>query len=114
VLIWHRFARKLKEHNAEFNPCDVVGPSPKRTIDVLSAESKRQKLECLEEADFAELMKAGPECIVRHPLYTLLLARPTNPKDSAGAVWISAKKDMDLDPNDVLFSFGAGRRLEHC
>jgi hypothetical protein len=65
----------------------------------------------LEEASLAELIEAGPVSIVDKPMYTLLLARPTT-KDSASTVWIAAKCDMDLDPNDILFSFGTGRRLK--
>ena len=102
---------QTQKNSAEFNPCDVVGQSPKRaTIDVVSAESRRPKLECLEEADFAELMKDGQGCMARHPMYTLLLAPPTT-KDSAGTLWIMAKKDMHLDPHSVLFSFGPGRHV---
>jgi hypothetical protein len=110
---WLRFARTLKEHNSEFNPNDVFIPAPKRAIDVVPAFLNRQKLEGLDEADFAELMEAGPQCIVRYPMYTLLLTRPTI-SDLTGTVWIASKRDMVLDPNDVLFSFGTGRRPEHC
>jgi hypothetical protein len=108
-VIQLRFAQRLEAHNAEFNPCDVVTPvPPKRASSADSTASKRQKLESLEEADLAELMKAVPVCIAVHAMYTLLMARPAT-GDSACTVWIAAKCDMDLDPNDVLFAFGTGR-----
>lgn len=82
--------------------------SRKRAIDADSDESIRPHLEDLEEASFEELMKAGPASIVEHAKYTILLARATA-EGSAGTVWIAAKHDMVLVPDDVLFSFGAGR-----
>jgi hypothetical protein len=112
-LIWLRFAQLLANHNAEFNPHGALEPSRKRSIVADSVKSKRQKLEGLEEADLAELMKAGPVSMTEHRRYILLLARPTT-KDSAGALWIASKHDMNLDTDEVLFAFGSGRRHEHC
>ena len=102
-----RFALKLAEHNVEFNPSGAVAPSKKRTSDACSAKSKRLKLEGLEEANLAELTEAGPVRIARRGKYILLL-------DQSGMLWIAAKIDMVLHPHDVLFSFGGGRRMEHC
>jgi hypothetical protein len=62
----------------------------------------------LEEADLAELLQAGPVSIAENTRYTLLLA-PAADVDSAGTVWIASKCDMDLDSDEVLFSFGAGK-----
>ena len=109
ACIWLRFAHRLQDHNKEFNPSGVVDQSRKRASDADSSETKRQKLEDLDEADWAELMKARPVSIVEFARYTLMLARPAN-EDSAGTVWISSKCDMVLDVDEVLFSFGAGRR----
>ena len=107
-LVWLRFARKLQEHNDEFNRCNAVEPSRKRASDADSSQSKRPKLEGLEEANLTDLMKVGPLSIAEHAQY-LLLSVPAE-GDSAGTVWIASKGDMDLDANDILFSFGAGRR----
>jgi hypothetical protein len=99
----------MREHNAEFNPCSVVEPSRKRSSNADSVGSKRQKLEGLEAADLAELMKAGPVSIAEHTNFILLLAPAAN-ADSVGSVWISSKCDMELSVDEILFSFGPGRR----
>jgi hypothetical protein len=72
-------------------------------------ESKRQKLEGLEEADLVDLIKAGPVSIAEHAKFILLLAAAAN-ADSVGSVWISSKCDTELETNEILFSFGHGRR----
>ncbi len=113
MYIWLRFADRLSKHNAEFNPCCVVDPSRKRASDPDSPQSKRQKLEGLEEVDLSKLMKAGPTSIAHHQKYMLLLAQAAH-ADSAGTVWIASKSDLYLDVDDILFSFGAGRCLEPC
>ena len=109
-----RFALKLAEHNVEFNPSGAVAqssaiaPSPnKRRSDADSSRSTRPKLEGLEEANLDKLMEAGPVRIANHAKYILLLGQ-------SGMLWIAAKIDMVLHPHDVLFSFGGGRRMEHC
>ena len=105
--------QKLHAHNAEFNPSNVAEPSRKRAIDTVSSESKRARLQGLEEADLAELMKVSLVSIAEHTKYTMLLA-PAADSDSAGTVWIASKFDMDLAVDDVLFSFGSGRHLARC
>jgi hypothetical protein len=110
--MWLRFAVILQDHNDEFNTCGAVDHSRKRAGDADSSDTKRQKLEALEEAYWDDLMEDGPVSIVDLPRFSLMLAPA--PADSWGPVWISSKCDMVLDTDDVLFSFGAGRRRDWC
>ena len=112
--MWLRFAVRLQDHHEEFNACGAMDQSRKRAAEPDPSDKKRQKLEGLEEADWTELMKGGPVSIVDFPRFTLMLVSGAQ-EGSVCTVWISSKScDMVLDTDEVLFSFGAGRRHKLC